>query len=144
MRLVYSIGLHHSASPEHTTVETITEWHLAREFDTIGYNFVIHRMWENGPWTISVGRDIERKPAANKWELDAPNVNRWQNTGCVAICVCGDFTVSALPDDALGLLSSLCAHLMEKYSINASNIFGHNDVKATECPGYSVETIRMA
>ena len=144
MRKISTIGLHHSASPEETSVNTITEWHLDRGFSTIGYNYVLHRMWENGPWTISVGRDISIKPAAHKWEFDRPNDTPFMNTNSIAICVCGDFTVSVMPDDCLELLSTFIAYLMKKYSINESNIFGHNQVKDTECPGYSIHMVRRA
>lgn len=62
-RRIDRVFVHCSASdvPEHDSVKTIEEWHLARGFTDIGYHFFIHK---NG--NVSPGRDIEKTPAAQR------------------------------------------------------------------------------
>ncbi len=118
-RRVDRVFLHCSASDvlAHDNVETIREWHLARDFSDIGYHFFIHK---NGD--ISRGRDIEKTPAAQ----------RGHNLRTIAICLHGlkkeKFT--ALQHEAL---RTLCTDIDKAY-LKQVSFHGHCEVSAKACP----------
>jgi len=118
-RRVDRVFLHCSASdvPAHDTVETVRAWHLARGFNDIGYHFFIHK---NGD--ISLGRDIEKTPAAQ----------RGHNLRTIAICLHGlreeKFTVAQYE-----ALKALCTDINNAY-LQQVSFHGHCEVSAKACP----------
>lgn len=50
--------IHHTASPDWTTVEDIDRWHRERGFDQIGYHYVIYK-----DGSIHKGRSLSKKGA---------------------------------------------------------------------------------
>ncbi len=118
-RRIDRVFLHCSASdvPAHDNVETIRQWHLDRGFDDIGYHFFIHK---NG--NVSVGRDIEKTPAAQ----------RGHNQRTIAICLHGlrkeNFTSSQYES-----LQTLCRDINHTY-LKQVSFHGHCEVSPKTCP----------
>ena len=124
-RAVNKVFLHCSASdsPQHDSVEVITQWHIARGFDTIGYHFLVHRNGE-----IEHGRDLERTPAAQQGH----------NTGSIAICVAGlaDFT-----SDSLNAVRDLCRTIDYAYGTKVLTFHGHCEVSSKSCPVFNYKKL---
>jgi N-acetyl-anhydromuramyl-L-alanine amidase AmpD len=57
------------------------------------------------------------------------------NTNNVGVCLMGSFDQHSPTPLALDALTRLLAFLCETYKISTSNVFGHRDFDATECPG---------
>ena len=133
MRDITSIVVHHSASPETTSRETIERWHKDRGFSQIGYHFYIYRTTHKGP-RITGGRPVEIMGAHAKGF----------NDGSIGICLAGDYTKSEPAADMWDHLLTICRLMMQRYNLTVDDIYGHGQVgsTATACPGYSVEKLR--
>ena len=125
MRAIDLIVIHHSASPLHTTVEEITTWHKARDFQTIGYHFVV---LEDG--TVAKGRDI------NSIGAHATG----HNLRSIGICVVGDNTRPEMrwTNVQVHCLRALVQTLHILWP--DTRVCGHRDLAgaATVCPGLDV------
>ena len=122
------IVIHHSASNLAATVEQITEWHKARNFETIGYHFVI---LQNGH--VKAGRPVEKIGAHA----------HHHNLKSIGICVTGDNTRpgSSWTQNQIGSLRALVDTL--KIFWPSAEVLGHRDLPgaATECPGLNVRAL---
>ena len=118
-REVLRVFLHCSASdnPAHDNVETITAWHLARKFDTIGYHYYISK-----DGVIHQGRSLERVPAAQQGH----------NTGTIAICL-GGLAEENFTEAQFESLAIVCKAIDEAYGGEVT-FHGHREVSAKECP----------
>ncbi len=128
MRNIDTIIIHCLDTYAHmdTDVATVTEWHKARGFDTIGYHYLIKRDGnvEKGRPDDVVGahakaynaNSIGVAMAGGKGEDDLPCVN---------------YTASQWT-----ALATLCANL--KWTHNC-NIIGHNEVSDKTCPNFDVQ-----
>ncbi|MEA3434163.1 MAG: N-acetylmuramoyl-L-alanine amidase [Campylobacterota bacterium] len=125
-RRVDRVFLHCSASdvPAHDTVEMLRTWHLTRGFNDIGYHFFIHK---NGD--ISLGRDIEKTPAAQ----------RGHNLRTIAICLHGlrEEKFTQLQYEALKIL---CTDIDKAY-LKQVSFHGHCEVSAKACPVFDYKKI---
>lgn len=123
-RPVTRVFIHCSASdrPEDDNVATITAWHKARKFSTIGYHFYINK---NG--ICFNGRDIELIPAAQEG----------YNSGSIAICLGGlrDFT-----PEQFATLKDLCQQINRTYA-GFVTFHGHCEVSAKTCPVFDYKTV---
>jgi hypothetical protein len=132
MRKINEIHLHHSASNhvDHDDLQVIEKWHLARKFNSIGYHYFIDR--KNGQ--LFFGREIEKAPASI----------RGRNDYAVAICLSGDFSKkNLLPNDKqMETLLKLLKNLLAIFDLKSSDIYGHNQVSNTLCPGFDMDYIR--
>ncbi len=134
------VVVHHSASPPSTPPETIRQWHLARNYEDIGYHAVV---WRDpalgGVWRTSPGRP-----------LDAVGAHcRGVNSKSVGVCVCGDWRhPEAIPDlaDAVTTVAILVDRLLLRYGLPLDAVVGHRDVGTTptECPGRLLDYLRPA
>ena len=99
-------------------VKTIDEWHKARNFDGIGYHYVIDKQGR-----VMNGRNLERVPAAQKG----------YNSGSIAICLHGLIESKFRVEQREALLD-LCKQIKSAY--NGSITFhGHCEVdKFKTCP----------
>jgi len=133
MRKITSIVVHHSASPEYTSRETIERWHKDRGFSQIGYHYYICRVPHYGPHT-TIGRPVEIMGAHAKGS----------NDGSIGICLAGDYTKGEPAEDMWKHLLTICRLMMQRYDLTVDDIYGHGQVgsTATACPGYSVEKLR--
>jgi len=125
-RAVSRVFLHCSASdnPNHDNVETITQWHLARKFNEIGYHFYI-----NKKGMVFNGRPLEKVPAAQEKF----------NTNSIAICLGGNLNFTT---EQFRSLTDLCHAINEAYK-GAVTFHGHKEVDThgKTCPNYSYKTI---
>lgn len=128
------IVLHHTASSA-GSVEAIHNAHLrnkdknGRPWQGIGYHFVIGngRGMNDG--------DIE---PTFRWRRQIAGahagVNEYNQHG-IGIVLVGNFDQGPPTDRQLDALKRLVAELARRHEIKPSDIVGHGDVRATECPG---------
>jgi N-acetylmuramoyl-L-alanine amidase len=113
-----------SAGPEYEQqglVKTIDAWHRARNFNGIGYHYVIDKAGR-----VMAGRNLETIPAAQKGH----------NAGTIAICVHGLLEKNFTEEQRVALLD-LCKQIKSAY--NGSITFhGHREVeKYKTCPVFN-------
>ena len=128
MRKINSIIIHHSASPETTTVDQIRQWHLKRGFADIGYHWVLRfngRIWECVP-----GRP-EREAGAHC---------KNHNAHSVGVVVCGDYRTKQPCAEAQMLLRAALDAIMKRHKLPPSAISTHSNYAGTECPGDGLRT----
>jgi N-acetyl-anhydromuramyl-L-alanine amidase AmpD len=127
------IIIHHSATTS-GTVESITAGHLDREFDDIGYHFVINNGrsagTRNGEVTAT-GRWINQRAGAHTKVTGHEEFN----TEGIGICLVGNFEQEAPTPEQMTALTMLVLALREQYNIPIDRIAGHRDLKQTLCPG---------
>lgn len=119
---VETIVVHHSASPRATTTTTmIRGWHAERDFEDIGYHFVIE-----GNGDIVHGRPLQFDGAHCKGH----------NANTIGICLVGNNTVEGeeWAPVQIEALFTLCRALGTLTTPHVS-IVGHRQLGQTECPG---------
>ena len=123
-RKIEKVFIHCSASDraEDDNVKTINEWHLARGFSGIGYNYYIDK--QGRIWT---GRDIERIPAAQSGH----------NTGSIAICCGGKSFFSAAQFLSL---ENMCRVISQAYK-GKITFHGHCEVSSKTCPNFDYRNV---
>lgn len=115
--------IHCSASdnPKHDSIDVIRSWHLAREWQDIGYHFYISK-----DGMLHIGRDINISPAAQ----------RGHNKNTIAICLGG------LEHFTFPQMMTLCALCNTIKVLFPSNTFhGHCEVSNKTCPVFDYKTI---
>lgn len=119
------LQIHHSASPRDTTTfDDIERWHRARGWNGCGYNYVI-----DGQGKVYIGRDEGSQLAA------CPGHNK----DSIAICVCGNFEEEKPNQPQLVRLRLMVSNLRNDYP--GIQLVGHNELKATACPGKNLISI---
>jgi N-acetylmuramoyl-L-alanine amidase. len=127
------IVIHHSASPTEVrrfgkalpvNAAMIREWHKAKGWSDIGYNFLI----------MPDGQCEEGRP------LDRPGAHckmGHRNSIGVGICLVGNFSETEVPDVQLDGLVNKVVQLLEVFQLGIQAVELHRDVPgaATECPG---------
>ena len=111
------IVLHH-ADAKKCTAQDIHSWHLSRGWTGIGYNFFVRK---DGQIYRGRPEDVVGAHAAN------------YNSKSIGICFEGDFMEEDMPKAQLEAGKELVAYLKDKYKI--TNVKGHRDLMATDCPG---------
>jgi len=109
--------LHHAAAVN-CSAEDIHNWHLARDWAGIGYNFLVRKDGK-----IYEGRPIDYVPAHTTGF----------NTCSIGICFEGNFEVETMSEEQKQAGKELVAYLKEKHNI--SLVQRHKDVNSTSCPG---------
>jgi N-acetyl-anhydromuramyl-L-alanine amidase AmpD len=90
-------------------------------YGDIGYHFVID------PY----GRVLEGRELAYK----GAHAYGDNNIGNIGICLIGNFDKEKPTKAALESLQRVIEHLRKTYSIAKSRVYGHRELKPTECPG---------
>ena len=111
--------IHHGASAISFKAEDYHDWHIARGFYGVGYNFVIE--WDG---TIKQGRPI--------WAVGAHS--KPVNTTSIGVCLVGNFQHHRPSHDQYKAFAWLCNNVITKEYSNLK-IVGHFDTDATACPG---------
>jgi len=127
------IIIHHSATVS-GTFDSITQGHLARGFDEIGYHFLINNGRSAGTGNGEVTatpRWTHQEAGAHTKVGDHPEFN----TAGIGICLVGDFEVQPPTPEQMAALTLLVVALRERYDIPIDRIGGHRDFKETKCPG---------
>lgn len=130
-RTVTRVFLHCSASdsigPNYEgkgLVKTITAWHVARKFATIGYHFVIDKKG-----VVEAGRKIESTPAAQEGN----------NLGTIAICLHG-LKKEKFTQQQFSSLRQLCAEINRAYNGKVT-FHGHREVAKKDCPVFDYKMV---
>lgn len=104
------------------TIHDIQKVHVRDEgYGDIGYHFLIDptgRVWQ--------GRSLE-------WQ--GAHANGANNVGNIGICLLGDFNHERPDPRALVALEALTDALCERHHIARSRVYGHRQLRSTECPG---------
>lgn len=129
MRTIQRIIIHCSATlpGQRVDVPTITRWHKARGFKTIGYHFFIDKRG-----TIHPGRPIEQVGAHCKG----------YNATSIGICYEGGLDEEGKPKDTRTTLQRMAmAELVEQLLRQYPNatVHGHNEFANKSCPCFDVQ-----
>ena len=111
---------------QYCDVETITRWHKARGFNTIGYHFFISR-----EGTICIGRPLSTAGAHCKGH----------NAHSIGICYEGGLNEKGEPADTRTLaqrlaMQDLVRQLLTRYP--SATVHGHCEFAAKACPCFDV------
>jgi N-acetylmuramoyl-L-alanine amidase len=130
MRHIDKIILHCSATlpGQRVDVETITRWHKARGFKTIGYHFFIDRSG-----TIHPGRPLTMVGAHCKGH----------NARSIGVCYIGGLDSNDNPCDTRTpaqrrAMRQLIDNLRTRYP--SAKVVGHNRLSAKACPCFDAES----
>ncbi len=124
------VVVHHSATNSGGAAE-FDAMHRGKGWDELGYHFVIGNGSSTPDGLVEVGpRWAMQKQGAHAKTDD----NRFNEVG-VGICLVGDFENQPPSQRQLQSLAVLTAYLMDTYQIPANRVIGHDDTKATACPG---------
>jgi hypothetical protein len=134
------IVMHHSGSNAGSAA-VFDEWHRARGWRSLGYDFVIGNGHEQGDGVIIAGPRWRRQEAgahANGAEF---------NDYGIGICLVGDFEKTAPTPAQWAATCALVRELCRRYTIPSANIFGHGQIRqggGTLCPGknFPLQTLR--
>jgi N-acetylmuramoyl-L-alanine amidase len=126
-RPVSRVFVHCSASdnPAHDNIATMTAWHKARGFATIGYHYFI-----NKAGAILIGRSLESDPAAQQGH----------NKGTIAICLHG-LAADKFTPAQFAALRLLTAQIDDAYGLGRVTFHGHREVAAKECPVFDYKRV---
>jgi len=125
------IVLHHSATPRGSAAE-FDRLHRANGWDELGYHFVIGNGTGSGDGEVEVGsRWPKQKHGAHCKVTGHPEYN---DVG-IGICLVGNFNETRPTEAQMAGLARLVRFLMTRYGIPRGRIFGHGQLKPTDCPG---------
>ncbi len=132
------IMIHHSAT-EGGDAGLIDELHKERNFDGLGYQFVI----DNGYFThgrrgadgqVEVGYRWREQSHGAHCRVDSNDDNFW-NEHAIGICLIGNFDNRRPTARQMDSAVKLVRFLMDRYHIPPSKVVPHRYAKATDCPG---------
>lgn len=127
------IVIHHAAAERGNAAE-IDRMHRQRQFDGLGYDFVIGNGTLSGDGQVEVGfRWLQQREGAHARRN--PGDDNWWNRFSIGIVLVGDFTTHRPSARQMSSLVRLTRTLMEEYDIPASRVVPHDHVKPTMCPG---------
>jgi|WetSurMetagenome_2_1015567.scaffolds.fasta_scaffold281390_1 N-acetylmuramoyl-L-alanine amidase len=125
------IVIHHSASPSGSADE-FDKLHRAKGWDELGYHFVIGNGTGSGNGEVEIGpRWTKQKHGAH---AKIPGHPEYNDVG-IGICLVGNFDITRPTEAQMASLAKLVRYLMNRYNIPRSNIYGHGQLKPTDCPG---------
>jgi N-acetyl-anhydromuramyl-L-alanine amidase AmpD len=125
------IVIHHSATPTGSADE-FDRMHRAKGWDELGYHFVIGNGTGSGNGAVEIGgRWTKQKHGAH---AKIPGHPEYNDVG-VGICLVGNFDVTRPTEAQMASLAKLVRFLMDRYGIPRARIFGHGQLKPTDCPG---------
>lgn len=120
MRKIDLIQIHCSATRGDVDVKaaTVDQWHKARGWSEIGYNFFIDL-----DGTVEDGRPVEKAPAGVFGH----------NATAIAICYAGGLNAQGQPSDTRtpmqkASMAALVKGLATKYKVPVERILGHRDL----------------
>lgn len=128
-----AIVLHHSGTAN-GNAEVFDRWHRERQWDGVGYDFVIGNGTDSGDGQVEVTyRWRQQKVGAH-----CKTPGNWANEDAVGICVVGNFDQGMPTRLQMQALTKLVLFLMDRYAIPTLRIYGHEAVPGaheTHCPG---------
>lgn len=128
-----AIILHHSGT-SNGNVEIFDQWHREKQWDGVGYDFVIGNGRDSGDGHVEVTyRWRQQKVGAH-----CKTPNNWANTEAIGICLVGNFDETSPTDRQMESLARLVRFLKGRYNISRFRFYGHHDTPGaneTQCPG---------
>ncbi len=122
------IVIHHTAT-DSGSVERIHESHVKKGWLGIGYHFLIGN--GNG-----MADGVVEPTFRWRQQLHGAHAGKDEyNQHGIGICLVGNFQETDPTEGQLAAVKQLVAALRDEYSIPSSRVIGHNEVKATACPG---------
>ncbi len=134
----YRITVHHDGMNTYTStdynatasrLEQIRVAHRARDFGDIGYHYLIDpagRVWQ--------GRPLEWQGAHVKAT----------NQGNLGICMLGNYQQQSPNSMQLAALDRFVASRMRAYNIRVGNVFTHQELAPTLCPGTTLQAAMVS
>lgn len=152
MRRWKNIIVHHSASGWGSAL-FIDQWHKRRGWLGIGYHFVILNGYTNSAdlkskrrfdgliGSVECGRTLDGDLWVDNEEIGAHALGF--NKDSIGVCLIHNS--EPYHPTMVHSLMSLCARLMRRYNIPASNILGHSEVcdNKPHCPGEDLNLDRI-
>lgn len=128
---------HHSAGV--WTLEQVNNHHKNRWGfkSSLGY-YVGYHYWIDYDGTVTQTRSDHEEGAHC---VERGNPHYW-NKNAVGICLRGDKTKTKIFDAQLEGWDKLVKKLSKKYNIPKNDVFGHQEIQATLCPGYLMSWIK--
>jgi len=125
------IVIHHSATPTGSAAE-FDRMHKAKGWDELGYHFVIGNGRRSGNGQVEIRpRWKTQKHGAHCKVEGHPEYN---DVG-IGICLVGNFDLTVPTEAQMDALARLVRFMMDRYHIPRSRVFGHGQLKPTDCPG---------
>ncbi|MBM4018741.1 MAG: N-acetylmuramoyl-L-alanine amidase [Planctomycetes bacterium] len=125
------IVIHHSATAAGSAAQ-FDRMHRDRGWDELGYHFVIGNGTGSYDGEVEVGsRWPKQKHGAHCKVADHPEYNDYG----IGICLVGNFDLAHPSEAQMQALARLVRFLMDRYGIPRGRIYGHGQLKATDCPG---------
>jgi hypothetical protein len=125
------IVIHHSATATGSAGE-FDRMHRAKGWDELGYHFVIGNGTGSGDGEVEVGgRWPVQKHGAHTKVANHPEYN---DLG-IGICLVGNFDVTRPTEAQMQSLVRLVRFLRDRYDIPRGRMYGHGQLKPTDCPG---------
>jgi hypothetical protein len=125
------IVVHHSATATGSAGE-FDRMHKAKGWDELGYHFVIGNGTGSGDGEVEVGgRWPKQKHGAHTKVVGHPEYN---DLG-IGICLVGNLDVAHPTEAQMQSLSRLVRFLRDRYDVPRGRIYGHGQLKPTDCPG---------
>jgi hypothetical protein len=128
-----AIVIHHSGTAN-GNAEIFDRWHRDRQWDGVGYDFVIGNGTDSGDGEVEVTfRWREQKVGAH-----CKTPDNWANAEAVGICLVGNFNLEPPTESQKEALVKLVRFLQDWYAIPPGRVYGHGatpGASETECPG---------
>lgn len=125
----YRVTVHHQGSAIYNqrsewdaafAIQNVQQGHMRRRFGDIGYHLVIDTM----------GRAWE----ARSLRYTGAHVAR-HNSGNIGIMLLGNFEEQRPTQQQLECLNTVVQALVQAFSLNSRQVYGHSDLGQTLCPG---------
>jgi hypothetical protein len=128
-----AIVIHHSGTAN-GNVEIFDRWHREKQWDGVGYDFVIGNGSDSGDGQVEVTyRWRQQKVGAH-----CKTPDNWANIEGIGICLVGNFNVAPPTERQREALARLVRFLEYWCDVPATRIYGHHatpGANETECPG---------
>ena len=120
------IVVHHSASQVGGAAR-FDQWHRAKGWDGVGYDFVIGNGTDTGDGAVET---------TFRWkeQRDGAHVKGW-NGMAIGICLVGNFDDTDPTPAQMDALRTLVRYLRGRFGIPRERVVGHGQLGATLCPG---------
>lgn len=137
-----AIIIHHSATDTGNAALFDKEARQERNWDGVGYDFVIGNGTDSGDGEVEVTFRWRRQQTG----AHCKTPNNWANERAVGICLVGNFEYSVPTRRQMQSLVKLVSFLQKRYGIPKSRIYGHKytpGAGVTECPGRNFQMARL-
>lgn len=124
------IVIHHTATPQNTTVESIRRHHInTRKFIDIGYHFLIDYEGK-----LHYGRSLSLQGAHCPARINNKKINETM----IGISCIGNFMHDKFTWEFQKTLTRFLKITMEYYKIKKENVFRDGELRPTACPGTNI------